>query len=248
MKKPYCKASRVASGLTLFALLVLASSLHAQQTPPPATPSNPPAKTDQSQQDDTARKNDRIFGVMPNYATVEGAKNITPIHAKEKFKLAIEGSFDPYEFALVSLVAAKDQAENDNPPWGQGWAAYGKRYGADFANQAIGNVMVGGVFPSILRQDPRYFQMGKGTFLHRFFYSLSRIVVTRTDSGHSQFNVSEFAGNAAATGISNLYSPAQSRTFDSNVGTFGTQIFLDAFGNELKEFWPDIRRKLFKKN
>jgi len=38
---------------------------------------------------------------------------------------------------------------------------YGKRYGAAFADQVDGNVMVGGVFPTILKIDPRYFRLGR---------------------------------------------------------------------------------------
>jgi len=184
--------------------------------------------------------------VLPNYATVEGAKTITPISAKEKYKLVAEGAFDPYEFIIVGIVAGTDQASNADTPFGQGLKGYAKRYGADFANQAIGNFMVGAVIPSIIHEDPRYFQLGQGRFGHRFVYALSRIVVTRTDSGHTQFNYSEFVGNAAAAGIANVYIPSVDRNFSNTASTWATQIAIDAFGNELKEFWPDIRRKILR--
>ena len=207
-----------------------------QQTNPPQNGQT------QSDQNPPQKRNDRIFGVMPNYSTVEGAKNIAAISAKTKFKLAAEGSFDPYEFAINFLTAAKDQAENNNSAWGQGWAAYGKRYGTDFANQLTENVMAGGVYPSLFREDPRYFQLGIGTFKHRFLYAVTRLIVTRTDSGHATFNFSEFCGDATATAMGNIYIPASNRSASSSAGTFTTQLFLDGLGNELKEFWPDIRR------
>ncbi len=52
---------------------------------------------------------------------------------------------------------------------------------------------------------------------------------------------------AAAAGISNLYSPAQDRTFSNTRNDWETQIVIDALGFEAKEFWPDIRRKIFRK-
>jgi hypothetical protein len=107
--------------------------------------------------------------------------------------------------------------------------------------------MVGAVMPSVFHQDPRYFQLGKGSFWHRFGYALSRTVVTRGDSGKTQFNVSEIAGNGIAGLISNTYHPASDRSLEETGQTWATQIGVDAIGFELKEFWPDIRRKFFKK-
>ena len=107
--------------------------------------------------------------------------------------------------------------------------------------------MTTAVFPSWLHEDPRYYQMGKGPFSHRSYYALSRLVVARTDSGGTRFNYSESIGNAAAAAISNIYHPDQDRTAARNASTFGFLILYDGLSNELKEFWPDIRRKVLHK-
>jgi hypothetical protein len=193
------------------------------------------------------KKNDRMFYVMPNYLTVENEVQVKPLAWKEKFAITAEGAFDPYEFAVVGIVAGIRQAENAYPGFGQGTVGYAKRYGTAMADQVDGNMMVGAVFPTILKTDPRYFQMGKGTFVHRFGYALSRIFVARKDSGGQVFNVSEVAGNGVAIGISNFYYPAADRSVSSNLNNWGVQMAIDAFGNELKEFWPDIHRRLAKK-
>jgi hypothetical protein len=62
--------------------------------------------------------------------------------------------------------------------------------------------MVGAVFASALRQDPRYYVLGKGSFAHRAGDAVSRIVVTRSDSGGAEFNASQIFGSAVAAGIS----------------------------------------------
>lgn len=192
-------------------------------------------------------KDDRIFEVMPNFETVEGTRTARPLSVREKWKLTAQGAFDPFEFALAGALAGISQAENDQIAYGQGAGGYGKRYAEAFANQAIGNFMSGAVFPTLLREDPRYFQLGKGRFGHRFGYALSRIFVTPTDAGHVQFNYSEFLGNAAAAGIANAYNSPDERTVADTAGNFGEQIAIDMMGNELREFWPDIRRKFFRK-
>jgi hypothetical protein len=194
-----------------------------------------------------ALKNDRIFGVMPNYTTVQAASDARPLTAGDKFKMTALGAFDPYEFVIVGVLAGINQADNEDAAYGQGAAGFAKRYGAGFADQAIGNFMTGAVFPTILRQDPRYFQLGKGRFGRRFAYALSRLLIARTNAGHRQFNFSEFLGNATAAGISNLYEVPQDRTLANAAVTLCEQISVDGLGNELKEFWPDIRRKILRK-
>lgn len=198
-------------------------------------------------QNDEGKKSTRMFGIMPNNLTVEGAKKVRPISNGEKFKLVAQSAFDPYEFSIVGVLAGIGQATNDDPSWGQGMKGYGLRYASDFGDQLIGNFMVGAVLPSVFRQDPRYFQSGKGSFWHRAAYALSRIIITRGDSGRTQFNVSEIAGTGIAAGIANTYHPAADRSFRETGQTWATQVGVDAFGYELKEFWPDIRRKLLRK-
>jgi hypothetical protein len=213
---------------------------------------NPKDQSSQSSKDakepekNEKKKSDRMFYVMPNYLTVDNEPQVPPINWKEKFSITLKGTFDPYEF-VVGVVAGIRQAENSYPAFGQGAAGYGKRYGAAFADQAIGNIMVGAVFPSALKIDPRYFRMGKGGFRRRFFYAADRIFIARKDSGGHVFNVPEFLGNATAIGISNAYYPAQNRSVSSNLSGWGLQMAIDAFGNELKEFWPDIQKRYLKR-
>jgi hypothetical protein len=270
MTRPLGSSWRFRPAIALgFAILLLAASATAQtpqqepqtqpqQQQPPATTAPPQSQSQPPQKpagdkpadapDKAARKDDRIFGVMPNHLTINGTSQVEPLTWKGKFKITAEGAFDPYEFVIVGVIAGIHQAENTDPPFGQGMEGYAKRYGTGFGDQAIGNMMTGAVFPSILRTDPRYFRLGEGTISHRLGYSLTRIFITRTDSGHRMFNFSEFAGNAAAAGISNVYYPRQDRTISNNLNTWATQIAIDCFGNELKEFWPDIHRILRRKH
>ncbi len=97
---------------------------------------------------------------------------------------------------------------------------------------------------SLLTQDPRYFVLGEGSILHRTGYALSRSVVTRTRAGRRAFNLSEIGGNAVAAGISNAYHPRGDRTWTDTASRWGMQVMWDTLTNELKEFWPDIRRKI----
>ena len=246
------------------ALFVLATPILAQQSTPPATPGHqrvtqkkgsngtqqkdapPDPKAKSKLEKETGTVNDRLFEAMPNFV-VENKNALPPLTIGQKYKLATASVFDYFSYPFVGFLAAMDQASNSPPSWGQGWGAYGQRYGMEFADNGIGTYMTTSIFPSFLREDPRYYQQGTGGFNSRMYYSINRLVVARTDSGHRRFNYSEILGNAAAAGISNIYHAPEDRTVSRNLHTFGTLMMWDGVSNELKEFWPDIRRKVFHK-
>ncbi len=246
-------------------LVVIAPAVAQQPPPPPATPdpkivtpkdqNNDPAtnKTDEEVgksklEKDTGTKNDRIFAVLPNYGFVAGAKALPPLTSGQKFRLATASVFDWAAFPFNGVLAGIAQAKNDPESWGQGWDAYAKRYGESFADNSVGTYMTTAIFPSLLHEDPRYYQMREGKFSRRSYYAMNRLFVTRTDSGLTRFNYSESIGNATAAAISNVYHPAEDRTAARNAKTFGFLILYDGLSNELKEFWPDIKRKVLHKD
>ncbi len=234
--------------LSLFPAKAFAQSTNAGASPSQSESQQQQNPSNQQGQSTTPqKKNDRMFYVMPNYLTVENQAKVPPLTWKQKFSIAAEGTFDPYEFFIVGVLAGIRQADDAYPAFGEGLAGYGKRYGAAFADGVDENMMVGAVFPSILRTDPRYFQLSHGRFPRRFGYAISRIAVTRTDSGRNVLNVPEFAGSALAAGISNLYYPHSEASVHSTFTNWGAQLGVDAFGNELKEFWPDIHRWILRK-
>ena len=213
----------------------------------PADKGNPQENQSIKKQEQTGVSNDRLFFALPNFLTVE-TKNVPPLTVGQKFKVVARGSFDYIEIPWYAFLAGVSQAENSEPGYGQGAKGYGKRFGSAFADGTIENYMTGAVLPSLLRQDPRFFQKGQGTFLHRTGYAVSRIFVTRTDSGHQQFNYSEIVGSAMSAAISTYsYHPKGDRTLPNTASVWGTQVGYDTITIVVKEFWPDIRRKLSKK-
>jgi hypothetical protein len=180
----------------------------------------------------TTLQNDRIFGILPNYGTVERDTTSVQLTNAQKFKLAGLGSFDPYVFPYVGMLVGLGQG---------GQAAYARRYATALADNSIGNFLTSAILPAALHQDPRYYARGSGRVLGRAGYALSRSVVTRSSAGHAQFNYSEIAGNLSAATIGNLYCSSANRSSAGTLTRFEGQVLSDALANEMKEFWPDIR-------
>jgi len=249
----------------LFSFCILIAGSVVAQEPPAAVPSagsqpspaidrpaTGPTQTsqtkDSSSPNGNGTSNDRLFFALPNFLTLENSAHVAPLTAGEKFKVVARGSFDPIQFAWYGFLSGISQAEDSEPGYGQGVGGYGKRYGAAFADGTIENFMTAAVLPSIFRQDPRFFQDGQGGFLRRAGYSVSRIVITRSDSGHHEFNISEVLGSAMAASISTYsYHPKADRTLSNTASVWASMVAYDTLTITLKEFWPDIRRKLKKK-
>jgi len=194
-----------------------------------------------------ATSKDRLFYALPNFLTLENAGQVPPLTAGQKFKVVAQGSFDPVQVVWYGFLSGISQAEDSEPGYGQGAEGYGKRYGAYFADGTIENFFTGAILPSVFRQDPRYFQSGRGTFWDRTGYAISRIFITRGDSGKNQFNVSEVFGSAIAASISTYsYHPKADRTLPNTASVWGSQVGYDTITLVVKEFWPDIRRKIKK--
>lgn len=205
---------------------------------------------------------DRLFFALPNFLSVQNGGNISPLTSRQKFAVVTRGAFDKVQLPWFGILSAISQAEDSEPALGQGWGSYGKRFATTAADGTIENFMVGAVFPSLLHQDPRFFQSENGSLLHRAGYAASRIFVTRTDSGHAQFNYSEIVGSAVSASISTFsYHPRSTyvsrptnprmfipsdRTLPNTAKVWGTQVGYDTFTIMLKELWPDIHHKIHK--
>src|SRR5437899_2959463 len=245
---------QIALLLLIGLLIVVAPALARRQeslqpAPGPSTqqPTNTKDGKDKEKQGETVGKskleketgtvNDRIFEVLPNYGTVENAKELPPLTTGQKSRLATAGVFDWGAYPFNGILSGIAQAKNDPKEWGQGWSAYGKRYGASFADNSIGTFMTTAIFPSLLHEDPRYYQLGNGRFAHRAYHAINRLFVVRTDSGHERFNFSESAGNAVAAAISNAYHVPEDRTASRNATTFAFLILYECLEHDSRQVW-----------
>jgi len=98
------------------------------------------------------------------------------------------------------------------------------------------------LYPSLLKQDPRYYPSTSDSFLGRATYAASRILITRNDSGKRTLNTSYFLGLLTSVAIATAYRPYWARSSSAMFKTFGSTIGSDAGINLLHEFGPGIRR------
>lgn len=257
------KRQRLRSIAICSALLALASvssasaDVAADDTPPqPASAQTQPASQDPQAQaptpsidatreQETGTSNDRLLFAMPNFLTIANGSEVPPLSSGQKFKAVARSAFDYFEFPWYAALAGINQAENSEPGYRQGFEGYAKRYGAAFADGTIENFWTSAILPSGLHQDPRFYQKADGGFGSRSIYAASRMFVTRSDAGHREFNASEIFGAMIAAVISTYsYHPKADKTVANTASVWGSEVGYDTITIEIKEFWPDIHRKL----
>jgi len=152
----------------------------------------------------------RVLGIAPNFY-VSYIPDAAPLTTRQKFQLAWKSTIDPMTFLGVGILAGFEQAADDFGGYGQGAQGYAKRFGAGYADTFIGTFMDSAVFPTLFKQDPRYFYQGTGTTKSRLIHALSNAVIRKGDNGKWQPNYSAFVGSFAAAAISCTYYPPSDR-------------------------------------
>ena len=215
---------------------------HSSSTDAP-TPRDQPAQS--AQQDATGQQTKRILGIVPNFRAVSADQKLPPETVREKFMSATEDSFDYSSIFIPAVIAAYNMDERSTPEFHQGAAGYARYFWHSVVDQTSENYMVEFIFPTVTREDSRYYTLGHGGFIKRTGYALSRAVITRSNSGAEVFNISEVIGSGASSGLSNLYYPSASRSVGNTGSQWGLDVGIDAASFWFREFWPDINRRIF---
>jgi hypothetical protein len=188
----------------------------------------------------------KVLGLVHTRGVVN-ADTAPPLTAGGKFNLAVSEFANPFAVVIAPIKAEYYRATDPRAKIGYGISGYGEQVGAAYLDTVDAAMFSTFLYPSLLHQDPRYYRKGEGPFKSRFLYSISRVFITRGDSGQKEVNWSQVLGSATATVISRTYYPPPSRGFGRTTSNLGWSLLGDAGTNLFNEFWPDFARWLNKK-
>jgi len=217
--------------------------------PDPKTQPDPKAAADPKIESTKTKKRDesrdevpkRIFLIVPNFMTTnDQPENQEPLTPREKFNIAWHQFWDESAHYGNAIQAGISQAANGLPHYGQGWGAYGERYLAQEGDQFTGSMLIYGVLPTVLHEDPRYFRRGRGSAWSRIGYAMSRVVIARTDSGKPTFNACQMFGQLGQASLSLLYYPKEDRALRGVLSGWAINQGYNIGWNQLKEWTPDL--------
>lgn len=168
-----------------------------------------------------------------------------PLTTRQKFDVFLHSTYSPRTFANAAIDEAADRARGHhlNQEYETGIRGVGQRYGINLATTETDVFFHRFLFPTVLKQDPRYFRNPDLPFLQRALYAMSRVLITRTDNGGEAFNSSRILSLAASRAVADLYVPGERQGMHPIVGCVSFTLLRDAGENLLHEFWPDVLRK-----
>lgn len=181
---------------------------------------------------------------MPRRSSLPDAPSVQSPTQAEKFRTFIDEARSPLIFGAAGVNAGimRETELGRLTPGGQ--PSLAALYQGALMQKESSAFFGKYLYPSLLKQDPRYYPSSSGSFLGRATYAASRILITRNDSGKRTLNTSYFLGVLTSVAITTAYRPYWMRSTSATFKTFGSTIGSDAGINLLHEFGPGIRQML----
>ena len=165
---------------------------------------------------------------------------------KAKLQYHYKKAYDPLPILGFAAYAAIQQEMNDPKEWGQGGAAYGKRLASTVGWVGIHSTLAFGL-DSTLHQDPRYYRSDSRGFWLRAGHAIRGTILTRTDAGGETLSTWRLGSDYGAAFLSNMWYPGRLNTPRQGLIRGSVTLGFDLANNLAAEFWPDIKRVVFRR-
>jgi hypothetical protein len=216
-----------ALGISVLFLNVTAGRTQEPEKPeaPAAKPQGPPEQN---------------LKVIPAQAPYE------PISGKQRIQWAALQTFGPESLLLGNWTAAVGTARNRPEEYGPHWDGFAKRYGMRFTGVAASNTIEAGL-GSLWGEDPRYVRNQTLPFKKRIGHVFLLTFTARNRQGKLQPAYARYIAIPGSNFLSNTWRVNSESTTDDALARTGYGVLSQISGNAWSEFWPDVKRLVFKK-
>jgi len=205
--------------IILLLSLSLTAALAFAQSPPDAAPEH----------ETTVHK---IFGMV-------APDEPSQLTEAKRFHLYLLSAGGPIPILAEAIGAGVSQWENSPKEWGQGWNAYGERFGSNLAYNGIRQTITYGT-SVVFHEDNRYFASHKQGIWARTGYAALSTVVAQHPGGRRMFSVSAVTGVIGASAISSIWGPPSWKGAGNIAENAGISFATTAGFNIVREFLPDV--------
>jgi hypothetical protein len=229
---------RTISAAFVFSAMLGASTMRAQDLAPAADVTLPDAPQPALVASTMAMDAPGSNNTAPRYALrIAQDETAQPMHARDKVVAGLRDTYSLTSLGGIFLSAGYGQITNGPPNYGTDRGAFGQRLGAAAIRSTSDDVFAISILSPVFHDDPRYYVRGsQSSFGGRVVYAVTRVFITRTDSGHSTLNAPVLIGYAGTAAMTPLYYPKFYRNYDDVASAYGTSLGGAALGNLVSEF------------
>jgi hypothetical protein len=175
---------------------------------------------------------DKVLGMV-------GPSEPSHLTQKDRFQLYLLYTGGPLPLLGEAAGAGISQWKNSPPEWGQGWGAYGDRFGSNLAYNGIRQTISYGASIAF-HEDNRYFASGKHGVWGRTGYAILSTFTARRPDGRQSFSVSSVSGVMGASAIASIWGPESWHGAGNIAHNAGISFGATAVLNVVREFLPDV--------
>ena len=170
----------------------------------------------------------------------------TPITGVQRFDWWVTGTISIESWGVGTFQASWYTAVNSPEEWGQSWNGFGKRFLQREVDVTMSNAIEAG-FGAMWGEDPRYIPSGRHGIMSRARYALKTAFVAQRPDGRLAPAWGRYAGNTLNNLIENTWLPPSQTTAGETALRCSLGFLSRMGGNLWSEFWPDARRRFFKR-
>ena len=155
-------------------------------------------------------------------------------------------TFGPTSWFTGAFSSGWSTVWNSPEEWERSPNGFGRRLATRTANVAIANGLEAGL-GAVWGEDPRYPRRGQGGFRSRAGHVLKMTLLARYRDGGTGFAYARLIGNVGGNVTQNFWMPPSGRGAGEITYNVGVGISARLGSVAFQEFWPDVRKRIFKK-
>jgi hypothetical protein len=174
--------------------------------------------------------------------------NYSSLTGKERWHFYLNQNFTTPAALIAPMFSGLwDQAAGEPQEWGGGMKGYGRRVASRYGAGLVGGSVQSGM-SAILGQEPRYIRSSESTVLGRMGHAFLYGFITYNNEGKRRFAIATLGSYYASSMTAIMWMPDRFTVLGDGVREGNRQVIFSGVVNQLQEFWPDIRRIVFRRH
>jgi hypothetical protein len=168
-----------------------------------------------------------------------------PIAPRQRLKWFANSSFGPASLTGGVISAGFGTLFNRPAEYGPHWEGFGDRYGIRLTGVLTSNAMEAGL-GALWGEDPRYERDAGEAFKHRVGHIVKWTFIARNRNGDTIPAYARYAATAGNNFLANTWRERSEADTTHALERTGWGFLARMSSNAFKEFWPDVRNRLFR--